>query len=445
MTSTTKTDLQELMAEAQAHRDGGRREEALTACNRIAGAAGGSPDALAFAGRIAAETGHRLEAREFFRDQFALLDRADADAREYYKLGTAFHAISAPMLALAALKKAANKAPNVVEIPSMIGDISERVGDLDTAEKACLHALALDAEHADTLATYGVVLHRTGRVSEAVEAYRKALLARPEFDFVRNNLFAALIETGDPAAVVDLCELWLESDPGDTETLSFLALAQNELGNEPEAARLYDFDRLIRVRDIDCPEGFASLEAFNDALEAHVMSHPQLHTPPEGHPTWHHPRLQIASDLLAGDPGPAADLERIIRGAVADYRSDPGMDPDHPFLANIPDDWRLVIWGAVLNGAGNQQAHIHEDGYLSGVYYVRVPDEVSASGDDALAGGFEAGRPPEEIACRAEPRTRSIKPHEGLMILFPAYMYHRTIPFESDTRRISIAFDIVPA
>jgi hypothetical protein len=30
------------------------------------------------------------------------------------------------------------------------------------------------------------------------------------------------------------------------------------------------------------------------------------------------------------------------------------------------------------------------------------------------------------------------------MILFPSYFYHRTIPFESSQRRISIAFDAVP-
>jgi len=31
------------------------------------------------------------------------------------------------------------------------------------------------------------------------------------------------------------------------------------------------------------------------------------------------------------------------------------------------------------------------------------------------------------------------------MLLFPAYLYHRTIPFTSSQRRISIAFDVMPA
>jgi hypothetical protein len=35
-----------------------------------------------------------------------------------------------------------------------------------------------------------------------------------------------------------------------------------------------------------------------------------------------------------------------------------------------------------------------------------------------------------------------IRPEEGLMLLFPSYMYHRTIPFAGDGTRISIAFDV---
>ena len=30
------------------------------------------------------------------------------------------------------------------------------------------------------------------------------------------------------------------------------------------------------------------------------------------------------------------------------------------------------------------------------------------------------------------------------MLLFPSYIYHRTVPFEGAETRISIAFDVVP-
>ena len=30
------------------------------------------------------------------------------------------------------------------------------------------------------------------------------------------------------------------------------------------------------------------------------------------------------------------------------------------------------------------------------------------------------------------------------MMLFPSYVFHKTIPFESDQTRISVAFDVLP-
>jgi hypothetical protein len=31
-----------------------------------------------------------------------------------------------------------------------------------------------------------------------------------------------------------------------------------------------------------------------------------------------------------------------------------------------------------------------------------------------------------------------------MLLLFPSYFYHRTLPFRSAEQRISIAFDVVP-
>ena len=39
---------------------------------------------------------------------------------------------------------------------------------------------------------------------------------------------------------------------------------------------------------------------------------------------------------------------------------------------------------------------------------------------------------------------REVEPVPGTLVLFPAYFYHRTIPFAADGRRISIAFDVMP-
>ena len=40
--------------------------------------------------------------------------------------------------------------------------------------------------------------------------------------------------------------------------------------------------------------------------------------------------------------------------------------------------------------------------------------------------------------------TKTICPREGELLIFPSYLYHQTIPHQSDEDRISIAFDLTP-
>jgi Putative 2OG-Fe(II) oxygenase len=97
----------------------------------------------------------------------------------------------------------------------------------------------------------------------------------------------------------------------------------------------------------------------------------------------------------------------------------------------------------VLHFQGNLTPHIHLDGYLSGVYYPQLPDLLGVP-EQGQAGFFELGPPPEQFPIKAATDSLVVRPEEGLMLLFPSYFYHRTIPFESSQRRISIAFDAVP-
>ena len=48
------------------------------------------------------------------------------------------------------------------------------------------------------------------------------------------------------------------------------------------------------------------------------------------------------------------------------------------------------------------------------------------------------------LVCSFQPNVETIRPEEGMLVLFPSYFYHRTIPFESAQQRICIAFDAIP-
>ena len=92
---------------------------------------------------------------------------------------------------------------------------------------------------------------------------------------------------------------------------------------------------------------------------------------------------------------------------------------------------------------GHQIPHIHPTAWLSGVCYPRVPDFLRDD-DERHAGWIAFDKPPDHFHTKAAPAIRYVRPETGLLILFPSYRYHHTVPFEAETTRISIAFDVLP-
>jgi len=79
------------------------------------------------------------------------------------------------------------------------------------------------------------------------------------------------------------------------------------------------------------------------------------------------------------------------------------------------------------------------------VYYPKLPPALGNRADGPSgAGSLEFGEPDAPFPARMAAATFRVRPEEGKLVLFPSYFYHRTLPFESEGTRISIAFDFVP-
>lgn len=117
---------------------------------------------------------------------------------------------------------------------------------------------------------------------------------------------------------------------------------------------------------------------------------------------------------------------------------------DHPWLASRPERAELQSWCVISEADGFEQWHMHPGGWLSGGYYVEVPEAVVAGSDVAgcLAFGLPGGMIGEEAA--ASVGTRLVRPVPGLLSLFPSHAYHRTFPHGATGRRMCIAFDLRP-
>lgn len=369
------------------------------------------------------------------------IELAPGYAPAHYNLAGIEMSASQPQEAVKHYKNAILADPGYVEAHFGMGVAYQEAEQFEAAIESYRQAILHDENHAGAHANMGFSYKELGRFEDAHDAYRKAIALDPDNSKILTTMCDVYLAAGDPATGLKLCDVFLETHPGDVSAMAFKAAALNELEDYERLRAVHDFDRLIRPAIIDVPDGYSDLSQFNEALVNHVLNHPTLVEAPASYSTMNG---RHTSELLTGDLGPMADFEQVIRRMEAKYREDVHIDSSQSWLAQRPSKTRLNCWSVVMNSQGYQLSHIHPSGWLSGVYYPRLPDVIEDD-DPNHEGWIEFGRTTDNYSGKRDPDVRKYKPREGLMVLFPAYFYHRTIPFNSEQLRFSIAFDICPA
>lgn len=468
---TTSAQVDAALAEGFQLQQAGRTRDAELLYQKVLRARPDHPDALRLLGVL------RLQRREF-DEAAALLQRAidagGSGAVFHGNLGSALHAAGRhaesvvafrraadlePMNAftqnnlanalkalgrieesVAAFRRAVALQPGIAELHANLGSALRDQGSVEAAVSAFQRALALKPQLADVHVNLGSALQVLGRTDEAVATYRRALSIDPQLDTAHGNLAMTLLEKGEPREALEACQACLRVNARNRRALAMKAIALDELGDRAAARALVDFERLVRQVELEAPPGFASMPAFNAALAQHVLAHPTLAYEPFDRTTR---RGEQTGELCTEPRGPIAALETLIRRAADAYFAALPVDAAHPYLNWRPKKLRLTVWGTVLQAQGHQLPHFHPSAWLSGVCYVQIPD-VIRQGGASTAGWIEFGRAPSTFRCTRDPEVKLCAPAEGRMFLFPSYFYHRTLPFESTVKRISIAFDLSP-
>ena len=106
-------------------------------------------------------------------------------------------------------------------------------------------------------------------------------------------------------------------------------------------------------------------------------------------------------------------------------------------------DARFVGWINVNPKGGSNNLHTHPNSHWSGVLYVQQPTEV-----EGYSGMIEFINPNQEgrdlanlIPQRGFDPIMRIRPKSGQLVIFPSYLLHSVYPNNSDTDRITIAFN----
>ena len=369
-----------------------------------------------------------------------LLDPRDDNA--HYNLGSVMGELLDDESALTSFEETLRLNPDRADVHKSIGNIKLTAGDYVAAVPFLKKAIALNPRDGQSRISLTYALAFADQAPEAIDLCKKIIARAPKLVAVHNNLAFAYLRNGRPEEAIGACDAALRLKPGSTSALSYKSAALNELGRRSEASDILGIDTLVRAKvgDLD-GLGYDCVEAFNAAFCAYIMAHPTLAY------TKNNRTLsagQCTLDIFDGSDDPViVAFQSMIERAVQDYKDALPVRPEHPFLFRHPAKHRIFCWANVMDSSGFHDTHYHPTGWLSGVYYPQLPGSVRPD-DPSHEAWIEFGRAYHALKSADNPPVRVIMPEEGMIVLFPSYVGHRTIPFVSDEKRISVAFDVEP-
>ncbi|MGO1118010.1 tetratricopeptide repeat protein [Rhodovibrionaceae bacterium A322] len=342
-------------------------------------------------------------------------------------------------LGISHLNKALELEPQRVSALVRLADIHQQEGRQEEALSLYEQALELAPDYAPAHNNRGSALQGLGRPLEAAQAHQKALDLNDQVPNYWLNLGVAEMAAKNPQAALKAFDHCLVLDPMDRRGLAYRLIATGELGLQDKEAVARELQDWINPQHLETPKGYSDLADLNRHLAKDLLSHRSLTWEPLGTAT------TGGSDILNLMQYPTKSI-RAFHGALIQaltrYIETLSRQQGHPLLDRLPQDWELDIWSTVFKSQGYQHAHVHPTGWLSGVYYVQLPDAEAQK--EETAGWIEFGRPEDTFDVSFDPVVRLCETQEGVAFFFPSHLYHRTIPFDGTRERIAIAFDVRP-
>jgi hypothetical protein len=135
-------------------------------------------------------------------------------------------------------------------------------------------------------------------------------------------------------------------------------------------------------------------------------------------------------------------LFQAFAAPIARYLEHIGRGTD-PLRRRNGGRWRFHgSWSVRLRNRGFHMSHVHPRGWISSAFYVELPDIMAEGRTDQ---GILTFGKPGILTTPALEAEYSVRPAAGMLVLFPSYFWHGTVPFESPQSRLTVAFDAVPA
>tara|TARA_R110002072_G_scaffold12038_3_gene53005 strand:- start:8271 stop:9782 length:1512 start_codon:yes stop_codon:yes gene_type:complete len=316
-----------------------------------------------------------------------------------------------------ALDRTQPDAPLLLGLGGALGQLGQHNAALQALAQSC----DLAPDWPPALEAYGQALLAEGQAEKAWRLVEKACRAA----HASAGLFDLLSQASqalNQGAEVSLAAAFqaLQRDPHRVSVYARLAPLLRQVGRDAEAAVLFDFPKLLYWRPQSQAPGYLIQAAFHADLRRLIEA-----------------QADLAGALLQPRTAVGRSLELLLEQGVSEYLRRKVGFSGHPYLVKPPAQWRLSARSLILSASSYQQPAIDREGYLSGYYFVQVPAEISGGeGDAGCLRFFDS--PDREDRMRFE----TLRPQEGLLVLFPSYFWTGTIPFVAGQSLIGVAVSV---
>ena len=411
-------------------------EESEVACRRAFEKGGAEPETWQVLGRSLMNQKRLDEAEAALREAIA---RRPIFGDAHRDLAQLIWMRSSDRDAATALLRQAHEAhPDDTELIVLLSKAQQYGGRLDEAYEMLRKAIASRPEPDFNLEmTASQVAIMSGQPEAALEYVTRALHVKPRDLTAGISGCDAYLGLGQPDRAAELALQLHRIAPLEQQVVARLATAWRLMG-DPRYRTLYDYFNLVRPYIIDTPPGWANLTAYLADLAAELK---RLHAF-ETHPFDQSLRggSQTSQDLASVKEPAVKAFFQAIDGPIRRYMEEVGPGEDILRQRNTHQYYLSGTWSVMLRPNGFHIDHTHPSGWLSSACYIELPEAVEKEGREGWIKFGEPGIPTKPKA----PAEHYVRPSPGLLVLFPSYMWHGTVPFSGNRNRLTVAFDVVP-
>ena len=382
-------------------------------------------------------------------------------------LGLTFKELGEPQKAISCYEKAIRIDPNFSIAHNNLGTLLEELGEPQKAISCYEKAIQIDPNYVNAHNNLGITFMELEEHQKAISCYEKAIQIDPNFADAHNNLGVIFMELEEYQKATSCFEKAVEINPSHINALHNLLRFLYKMDDKSIFFKKLD-DR-IKQGEINALIG--SLSSRSEIKYGIKRPNPFCEDPlkyvlktnlterydfknifvkgvkniikddmvPRRRQDLITNGYQTAGNLFAQKNDFIDKIKNIIHLEIEKYQIH-FKDSKEGLIKSWPTTYNLNGWLVSMKSGGKLSAHMHEKGWVSGSVYINVPPKLKTD-----SGNLVVCIDDEKHTTRKNINQKKIiDVVTGSLCLFPSSLYHYTIPFEAEEKRIVLAFDVMP-